>query len=635
MYSVFAHISILFVSIAQYFKHSNYGSFVRQLNLYGFTSSRLKERNDVVVWTHDNFRRDRQDLLKDITRTNKKAKSAGKPSHVHIHSPSPTSYASASDESASNHIVGKGGKASIDQRWLESEFAYLKQQNQLLEQKLNTIERTVERKLDTLLTITLRISPLVSEVDESQAAGQKRHRKMSPADKTDVSSYNRITNPRSFNDGIEPAPYEESKMDTVREMLQHQSSDQNGVTAIESSRDDSYKHFIDIMLNDNNEHEESKEEALPLQKSARKKKRVASSHAEVVNNTQIMPAPSLDSFDDELMQEALEVMHPGASLEAVLDVNDNENANEDMFVLNPGVSEEMPTTQLHQSNSNNPTAAGIVTMANANIGKASGPAPISSSSNNQPTTDIEEGSMSHGVHVIEARAELVEDGDQFFERDGYTHRKKIGCILGFMLLVIIIGVITTPVVISSKKREYKSKQLHFSGKSHKGPPELGLGQHTSTGTSNDVAWKDDGYGKPCLFGRCDDKLQDISNKLDEVLNQQNVSTTEDIEDKPSLFDEKTNEPIDETTQVVNQIQNSTAEENNEDENRPEVTLDLANAFEKWNEEKLQEDQLLIGADSVTQVTSDKWKDDNPGTRSNSLTFSVIIDGEHEYVCTHL
>ena len=46
------------------------------MNLYGFTSSRLPNQNDVVVWRHDNFQRGRKDLIKDIQRAKKTKKTS-------------------------------------------------------------------------------------------------------------------------------------------------------------------------------------------------------------------------------------------------------------------------------------------------------------------------------------------------------------------------------------------------------------------------------------------------------------------------------------------------------------------------------------------------------------------------------
>ncbi|KAL7507370.1 hypothetical protein ACHAXN_004568 [Cyclotella atomus] len=423
--STFAH-----KYLPQYFKHSNYGSFVRQLNLYGFTSSRHKDNSEVVVWSHQYFHRDGKDLLRNIKRTVKaKSTKSAKPSHVFV-SPRSTSASVSSEEvtsSPSNDeaVPGETFSRQISSKgdeWLESELAYLKQQN-----------RHLEEKLDLLLKITLSLSP--SSLEEFHLGEKRRRTHGQPSHSHSYQSSHHALdtireNSKASGNSIEPMPYR---------------NEGNRATAGSS---DSMKAFVDIMLS-----ADEKEEAANSGSDSDIDENLAedSPHSNAQDDH---VTSSGASIEDELMAEA---MH------AILPTNDLCDDDDD-FNLSFDETEELP------ENTPVPAAGAFRSVANRAEDKTSGP----DAESYNFTGDIEEGNVPLGVHIISAHAELVEDDDSKGDdsvHDRRAWRKKIMCMMTVMFVILVVVCITVPTVILTQNKHEKNVNIFIDEEDgHKGKP---------------------------------------------------------------------------------------------------------------------------------------------------------------------
>jgi hypothetical protein len=416
------------IFLPQYFKHANYGSFVRQLNLYGFTSSRMKDQNDIIVWSHEYFHRDRKDLLGEIKRAqnSQKKKTAtksadAKPTHVHVaRSASPSSSEDVSsahqyESDVDHNSLSQGISRQVsgtDHEWLESEFAYLKQQNIFLEQKL-----------DMLLKITLKISPV--SLEEMHAGGKRR--RLYPGSSSGDWDRNTIHRhnldciheeqklPEDADCDIEPMPYQ------VNQTLPPSAS-------AGSNRQESMKAFVDIMLSD-----EEKEEF----KNSGSDSDCCTN--EVANTENVTSAPGRN-YEDELMAEAMDAFLPGGEADGD-DLLDSLSFDE---------NEELPST--HQS-------AGLASTVSYAVDKASGPEPVLSSEMqvyNNRGGDIEEGGLPIGVTIVSAHAELVEEdigakADSDDDESKKKHRKRVVHLLALICIILASACVIVPSVLLTQK----------------------------------------------------------------------------------------------------------------------------------------------------------------------------------------
>ncbi|KAL7516849.1 hypothetical protein ACHAWX_001825 [Stephanocyclus meneghinianus] len=363
---------------------------------------------------------------------------------------------------------------------VESEFAYLKQQNRFLEQKL-----------DILLKITLNPGGV-----DGFRSGEKRRRFDVPdayshhMDYTHPSSHHYDECKYSENDSpfsshtyrenkfsedqryhsseYEPLPYRPSgdtqSYGTKKPCQKKPGSEYHSA---DQRKNGNLSEFIDVMLTDDDEechvldYKKSDQgyirEEPGLKTSASKLVEDVSSHDEFKHDTGSFHRNDLE---DETLNEAL-----GTIL--------TQNLNEDPYLFSSSfdMNEGLPMNS-HQI-ACNVDASGFLTMSNRAMDKSSGPEPVFSSDVAvENIRDIEEGNLPVGVAVISAEFvpnehTLINEADhqalqQELDRERLKKKKRhrVIYVLSFLLVAMVCVFVAWPLVVIKKNTEMEKAEYH-------------------------------------------------------------------------------------------------------------------------------------------------------------------------------